>query len=197
VDTNTILSYTQYWNNEFIQNTKFIKRNSLEIVLEIGCFEGLTSNYIADNLLSKRGRLYCADPLEDRYLVENLDEHATFLNNSIDYMNGQYDRFIENTSQQTKIRLIRSKSDEAWAQLTGWQFDLIYIDGDHRPEQVYKDAVNALNHVKHHGFILFDDYLWKTENFAVRDGVDRFFKDHYRRIEELFCNSQLMIRRIG
>lgn len=189
------MSYTQDWNNEFIQNTKFIRRNSLDMVLEIGCFEGLTSNYICDNLLTKRGRLFCVDPLEDRYLVDNLDEHAEYLNNSIDYMKGQYDRFIENTRRQSQIRLVRCKSDDAWSQLNGWgQFDLIYIDGDHRPEQVYKDGCNALKVVKHHGFILFDDYEWKTEKFAVKDGVDRFFKDNYRKIEELWCGSQLLIQ---
>lgn len=186
------MSYTQQWSGEFIANTNFIARNSLGEVLEIGCFEGLVSNFIADNLLSKTGTLTCVDPLENRYLVKDLDEHAIFLNGSIDYMEGQYERFLENTGHQMNIILQRCTSDEA----TFGMYDLIYIDGDHRPEQVYRDAVRSLESVKVGGCILFDDYYWKTEKFAVRDGIDRFYKDYYRRVEELFCNSQLMLRRV-
>ena len=36
--------------------------------------------------------------------------------------------------------------------------DFAYIDGDHSPEQVYKDAINILPKMKSNSIILFDDY---------------------------------------
>jgi hypothetical protein len=36
--------------------------------------------------------------------------------------------------------------------------NFVYIDGDHSPEQVYKDAVNMLPKMKSNGIILFYDY---------------------------------------
>ena len=41
--------YTKKWNAAFIQSTNQI--NEKNLCLEIGCFEGLTSNYIVDNIL--------------------------------------------------------------------------------------------------------------------------------------------------
>ena len=47
------MEYTYDWNNEFKKNTSGI--NNLSLCLEIGCFEGLTSNYIIDNMLNENG----------------------------------------------------------------------------------------------------------------------------------------------
>ena len=65
------------WNSHFKKNTKNI--SNCNLCLEIGAFEGLTSNYIVDNLLSKEGKLICLDLLENQYLVDmfsSLDTNA-------------------------------------------------------------------------------------------------------------------------
>jgi hypothetical protein len=64
------MTYTREWNHEFVKNTKSINLNNQNLCLEIGSFEGLTSNYIVDNILSANGKLICVDPLTDNYLVE-------------------------------------------------------------------------------------------------------------------------------
>ena len=59
-------NYSQNWSKQFIKNTKILDLRNLSLVLEIGCFEGLTSNYIVEKLLDKKnGKLVCVDPLSD------------------------------------------------------------------------------------------------------------------------------------
>ena len=101
------MSYTRNWNQEFVNNTNQIKLKNQKLCLEIGSFEGLTSNYIVDNILSDDGKLICIDPLTDTYLVENLSENdIEHNNNGWKYFNGQYDRFIENTKNNLESKKI-------------------------------------------------------------------------------------------
>jgi hypothetical protein len=64
-------NYTEKWNGGFIKNTNIFVKN-IDLCLEIGCFEGMTSNYIVDNILTENGKLICVDPLTDIYLNDNL-----------------------------------------------------------------------------------------------------------------------------
>ena len=66
------MKYTHNWNSEFKSNTNNLGKFNL--CLEIGCFEGLTSNYICDRLLNHNGKLICVDPLTDNYLNTDLSE---------------------------------------------------------------------------------------------------------------------------
>lgn len=155
-------NFSENWNLEFIENTKGMK---FDFVLEIGCFEGLTSRYICDNLLNKGGRMICVDPLTDEYLPHHKD-NAMFV--------GQYDRFIRNTKGYP-IELIRKRSDEARAEMSDYRFNLIYVDGDHREEPVYHDANMAFFLCRVGGFILFDDY--DGYDAGTKRGIDRFVSE--------------------
>lgn len=197
--------YTHNWNQEFIENTNIIPKKSLDNVLEIGSFEGLTSNYIVDNLLTEAGKLFCIDPLTDVYLNNNLTEKDKENNQTIyKYFNNQYDRFISNTAKNTsKINLIRKLSIEAFPELLLNKknyFDLIYIDGDHRADAVYIDAINCFKLCKVDGYIIFDDYAWGNEIYkeqATRFGVDKFLNEYKDNISIILKNYQIMIKRIN
>lgn len=154
--------FTQNWNQEFIKNTKDIK---VDFALEIGCFEGLTSRYICDNLLNYGGRMICVDPLTDEYLPGHPDNEMFI---------GQYDRFTRNTKGYP-IELIRKKSNEVFNQLQDYRFGFIYVDGDHTEEAVYQDAYLAFNLCLPGGKILFDDYEGYREE--TTRGIDRFLKE--------------------
>lgn len=72
--------YSQNWSKPFIKNVQTLKLRNLSLVLEIGCFEGQTSNYIVTQILEKdRGKLICVDPLSDEYLGSNLLKKKTSL----------------------------------------------------------------------------------------------------------------------
>jgi hypothetical protein len=179
-----MVSFTQDWNSEFKKNTKGIK---VETALEIGCFEGLTTNYICDNLLIEGGRIVCVDPLTDEYLPGHKDNEM---------FKGQYERFIRNTAGRP-VQLIRKKSVDAHKELKDLRFGLIYIDGDHTEDGVYNDAVQYWNLLLDSprnagGYMLFDDYGQSEETAR---GIDRFLETQKGNFDLLVKDYQVLIRR--
>ena len=172
-------SFTQNWNSEFIKNTEGIKAN---LALEIGCFEGLTTRYICDNMLKEGGRIICIDPLTNEYLPDHPD-NSLFV--------GQYDRFIRNT-RGYPVELIRKRSHAAWREIKDYRFDFIYIDGDHSEQTVYDDGVNALILCQLYGWILFDDYEWREE---TRRGIDKFIANHQKYMQVIEKGYQVKIQK--
>lgn len=194
--------YTYKWNHDFIQNTKKFNLKNLDLCLEIGCFEGLTSNFICDTILNASGLLVCLDPLTDNYLNDNLTQDDMDKNQTdYAYFNNQYDRFSKNTQhQKDKIKLIRQISSLAFPTLLSEyarKFDLIYIDGDHRASAVYIDGVNSYLLTKPSGILIFDDYGWgkNYDNEATSYGIDKFIDEYSSHITVLGRESQVVIRK--
>ena len=177
--------YTQLWNGEFVKNTSFINRHSLLSVCEIGCFEGLTSNYIVDNLLANNGTLVCIDPLDTEYELDC--DNGLF--------RGQYDRFIENTEQnKERIELMREPSGTALPLLPDNYFDLIFIDGHHAKPECYIDGTEAFRICKVGGYILWDDYEWGAEK-PVKEAVGQVLQENtnYRLLLKL---NQVLVQKL-
>lgn len=199
------MNYTRNWNSEFILSTNGFK--NLDLCIEIGCFEGLTSNYIVDNLLEKKnGHLICIDPLSNNYLNSNLTENDVKNNQTIyNYFNNQYERFIENVNnniQSGKITLMRNNSENALEILleNGYsgKVDFIYIDGDHRASAVYNDGKLSFDLCKTNGFILFDDYTWGSQNDeqSTKNGIDKFLEDFLGKYEIIKKGYQILIKKL-
>lgn len=197
------MEITKDWNEQFILNT--IGIHGMNLCLEIGCFEGLTSNYIVDSMLSNEGKLICVDPLGDSYLTENLDEDDLYENqNDYSFFEGQYRRFMNNTEEKRKsgkiqlYREISSKFYENNIELYREKFDFIYIDGDHRPESVYLDAINCFEMCKSGGLILFDDYEWKKDatERSTKLGIDRFMNEFSDKCRIKKKNYQLLVEKL-
>lgn len=182
--------FTEDWNHEFRKNTLDMK---FDFALEIGCFEGLTTCYICDFLLNSGGRIICIDPLQDEYLTENIDQKAEEMNEDFKQFKGQYERFIRNTKEKP-VELKRMTSTEAFNEegFNEYNFDFIYIDGDHRQNAVYTDAVNAWEVLKQGGHILFDDYKWDSD---TKRGIDRFLRDFGGYFTIIIKSYQVMIRK--
>jgi FkbM family methyltransferase len=175
--------YTQLWNNEFKLNTVGLPKASL--ALEIGSFEGLTTNYICDNLLKEGGRIICVDPMEDYYLKEGSDDvtNQMFI--------GQYERFLNNTKDQP-VELQRMESKDVWPLLKDYRFDFVYVDGNHLEHAVYDDGSQAILLLKKGGYILFDDYEWREE---TKRGIDKFLDTFAAMIEVVSKNYQVLVRK--
>jgi FkbM family methyltransferase len=174
-------NFTQDWNSEFKKNTANIPK--FNFALEIGCFEGLTSNYICDNLLTDGGRMICVDPLTDEYLPWHKD-NAMFV--------GQYDRFIRNTHGKP-IELMRMPSREAYPILKDYRFQFIYIDGDHTEAEVFNDGVKCWEVLLEGGYMLFDDYGQSEE---TKRGIDRFLESQKGNFDLIEKSYQVLIQRI-
>lgn len=66
----------------------------------------------------------------------------------------------------TRPDIAKMTSDELFANKSR-QFDLIFIDGDHRMGQVLKDLRNSLRALKHGGYIVMHDCLPISEDEAA------------------------------
>jgi hypothetical protein len=200
------MNYTHHWNSEFIKNvTQLNLSKSINLGIEIGCFEGLTSNYIVDNLLTPSGKLICIDPLMDSYLNNNLShEHKTDNEIHWTYFKNQYERFISNTKSainSNKLELYRHLSSEIFPKLLNAysnKIDFIYVDGDHRAEYIYIDAINSFKLCKSGGIILFDDYGWKSSNPKenTKIGIDKFIYEYSNKCTVILKNYQLAVTKL-
>jgi predicted O-methyltransferase YrrM len=158
--------------------------------VEIGSFEGGGSIIIMDTLCkNKNSVLYCIDPFDDEYVKDN--EAMSFWNNAC---NGQYSRFKHNTANMPKIIEMRGYSDIMIPALEDDSIDFCYIDGDHSPEQVYKDITNMFRKMKNNSIVLFDDYLWEKNGIVTKKGIDRFLEENKGKYDLLLSNFQLAIR---
>lgn len=187
--------FTQNWNSEFIKNTQFLK-GKVNFALEIGCFEGLTTNYICDNLLGPEGRIICVDPLWDQYLEPDAMRAMGF--NPDDETNtmfkGQYGRFIRNTAGRP-VELVRNISRKVWKTTAfhHYRFDFIYLDGDHREDEVFNDGMEAFRCCLKQGHILFDDYGWREE---TKNGIERVLRKLDGLYELVLKDYQVMIKKV-
>lgn len=159
--------------------------------LEIGAFEGRGSLIIADMLCKHpESKLICVDPWNDEYVVgfqKFQDLNGLF--------KGQYGRFVENTAGNPKIQPIRGTSDDIVPTLPA-TIDFAYIDGDHSPEQVYKDGCMVFEKLVPGGRMVFDDYEWVHNGVRCRDGVDKFVNEYKDRIAVLFVAYQVAIQKL-
>lgn len=178
-------------------------RNSLQLLyqthptesmkcVEIGSYEGGGSVVIHDILCNHPNSiLYCIDPFDDIY-VKGKPEMSFW----DEPCKGQYGRFKTNTQHLSKIVELKGTSDVMIPTLEENSLDFAYIDGDHSPEQVYKDIVNVFPKMKKNSIVLFDDYLWEMNGIVTKPGVDKFLEEYKGSYELLFQNWQLALRKL-
>jgi FkbM family methyltransferase len=176
-----IQNHSQGWNKEFIINSSLI--GELDFVLEIGAFEGLTTKYIAENLLNEGGRIICVDPLENYYTKTDTEHTEMFKD--------QYQRFLRNT-YQLPVELKRKESSIALPELNAFRFDLVFVDGDHSKDAVYFDACWAFAICKIGGFIILDDYKWRD---YTQEGIDMFLSEFNGAYNLMVKDYQVLIEK--
>lgn len=160
--------------------------------VEIGCFEGKGSLLMASKLCAyPESRLYCIDPWDDVYIKTDERLSTPKINGMC---LGQYGRFISNTKSEARIIPLKGTSDERIPELPD-DLDFAYIDGDHTPEQVYKDAIHIFRKMKPGGIVLFDDYQFSVNGVITAEGIDRFLEEHACDLEILFKGVQVAVRK--
>ena len=120
--------------------------------LEIGCFEGMATVWLLENVLTGRGsRIDVIDTFtgSDEFDALGVDGDS-------------YERFIRNVepfSERVAVRV-----GESAAILRTFDavrtFDFIYVDGSHRAADVLTDAVLSWPLLKPGCLMVFDDYRW-------------------------------------
>lgn len=122
--------------------------------LEIGCFEGRTTLWLLENVLT--------DPSSKITVIDTFEGSVEFEPHGIDC--NFYERFIQNLGDYIgeKVRTCIGSSGRLFQSGVFWgeTFDFIYVDGSHAAADVLSDAVLSWPLLKSGGVMCFDDYLW-------------------------------------
>jgi len=143
-------------------------------LLEIGSFEGASSVYFADHLLSNpESRLTCVDPFD-------LGDKTTPLTGSTEYI------FLSNLDKckyKNQINFKRTISDEFFAG-QDQVFDFIYLDGSHELDAIRKDFHNSLNVLKPNGILWMDDY--GAKHVGIDKCIDQLYEENKTRLRIIY-----------
>jgi predicted O-methyltransferase YrrM len=151
----------------------FFKRYSPKVVIEVGCWMGLSTRHLA-SLLQEGGVVYAVD----HWLGSSEHQPGQVAwSPKLPYL---YDQFLSNVIHAGlthKIIPVRMNSLEASKALANTSPDLIYIDASHEYDAVYADIAAWYPLVKGHGIICGDDYL-DGEGLPIKRAVDQFAADN-------------------
>jgi len=158
--------------------------------LEIGCFEGRSTVWFLENILTAgTSSMTC---------VDNFKQSADHAHFNVD-VSGVEKRFWDNVSNWSH-RVTMAKGD-SWAVLRSLKgaFDFLYIDGSHLAADVLEDAVLAWRLVKPSGIIIFDDYLWNNMPSPLDNpgpGIDAFLSVYLGKYKLLHKGYQVVIEKL-
>lgn len=172
---------------------KFLSPLSLNSILEIGSFEGLSAVFFADNYLGHpNSTLTCVDPFTS--VADN--DHNTFLD-AQEYISLQEANFLYNISNcraPGRIRFCRSTSDRFFDANTS-QFTFIYMDGNHTPPQIVKDIHSCFQALSPGGILWMDDYLGSEG--TLKSSFDAGLKNYVDQLTVLHSVYQLAIKKLS
>jgi len=134
-----------------------------------------TSEVIKNGIIVEIGRcrggsliLMCkSSPSSVVYSIDISDEYNQMVKNHLEYLNIQESQYELLEGDSTDI-------SKTWDK----EIDLIFIDGDHSENAVFKDLSNWIPSVKKNGFVLMHDYFEKDNRKSqVRNAVESYNKE--------------------
>lgn len=174
------------WEYHFRSNEG---RDSIREVLEVGSFEGLSSCYILEAF--PHARLTCVDTWAGS------DEHR-----GVERMSAAEANFDANIKKNLERVIKHKETSRSYFGRTsdGGTYDLIYIDGSHRCEDVLFDGLCAYELLKVGGTLIFDDYLWDFYPDIQRNpanAINHFVKVMSPRMEVRMAYHQVILVKVG
>lgn len=156
--------------------------------LQIGAYTGDASDWLLSYILTDKSS-WLTDV--DTWCGSDEEPHKEF---DWTELEKYYD---DRMSEYPNICKIKGYSADFLQQAQSEYYDFIYIDGDHRAEEVYKDAEFAWRCLKNKGIMAFDDYLWThtsgDPNLAPAKGIDKFLKKYEGRYKIIVVDEQVWI----
>jgi hypothetical protein len=159
--------------------------------LEIGVADGGNAILVSKSYAKDpESRIYCVDPWIDydeypEYKGQQELGYKTFLSN------------IQKCTNTSKFIVNRGMSDVIVPTFADNFFDIIFVDGNHETEYVYRDGIMAFQKLKVGGYIVFDDYndIWKQ----TMAGIDKFIAQYKDNLDVIYDGQltfgQIIVRR--
>jgi predicted O-methyltransferase YrrM len=180
--------FSEYWFAHLVPiwTGLFARRGRINKVLEIGSYEGGSSVWILENLLTDGGELHCIDTWRggvEHQKDKMPDVEARFDRNVA--------KALAKTSEVTFFKhkgVSRLKLTELMAGGHLGSFDLVYVDGSHQSADVLCDLIGAFQLCKVGGLIICDDYLYGYDDnlrFSPKLAIDSFINCYNSKIKIL------------
>ena len=157
-------------------------------ILEIGSYEGMSTLFLLENF--RNSKINCVETFKGS------DEH-----DEIDFIDVKKNFLYNLSNYKERHDLFEGTSDSFFEKLNKGEksYDVIYIDGSHHANQVFKDGENSFNCIKVDGLIIFDDFL--REFYDERDqntigGALSFLEKYKDKIKLEFVHYQLFITKV-
>jgi predicted O-methyltransferase YrrM len=185
-----IYQYTQTWflNSELKQKIHhYLSPTEKHTILEIGCYEGLSSVYFADHFLNhSESTLQCVDP----YMKLENNDHKELLSNKEEE---NFDYNMKQCKYQEKITIDKITSDEFFEK-NQKTYTFIYIDGSHVCEQIYKDMTHSWNVLEKKGIMWMDDY-GGGDGIQIKQTMEKWLEENIGQYEIIHIGYQLAIQK--
>ncbi len=138
--------------------------------LEIGCYEGMSSVWILNNLC-----------LTGKDCLTSIDWYDGMNGPSWIELKNRAEKNITLTGKSRQHKLVTSRSDNALQTFPKGHFNFAYVDGDHSASTAFSDSVYIwTNLLEPGGIILWDDYFSadKEAREGVRTALKKFCKNY-------------------
>lgn len=189
---------------EWEERTAHLRGTELR-VLEIGVFEGCSTTWILDNLMSHpQSTMVAVDTFQGG--MEHQDQRDPGSDQAADpyqlsTLKGRFHDNVGKCKQVAKLRVMHMRSDDALIRLRqdGSRFDFIYIDASHVAIDVLHDAVLSWQMLEEGGTLVFDDYSWRgfiEDCYNPRIAIKAFVKCARPEVECAETESQLWVKRV-
>ena len=153
--------------------------------LEIGSFEGSSAIFFYNFLT--QSSITCVDTWKGS------DEFSF----DMAIVEKNFDKNIKELNDQT-ITKIKDNSENFFLN-NKENFDLIYIDGDHKGISVFNDLENSFKILNNGGIIICDDFLWSYYKLATNNpayGIGIFLKKYKKQIKIIYVSGIVAIKKI-
>lgn len=133
------------------------------------------------------------------WFLENVATHPSSRLTGIDIaISNVFLSNIKLSGGADRVTTIEGRSDTALRKLPMDSFDVIYIDGSHRGDDVLSDAVLSWALLRVGGLLIFDDYLWEMHypnELRPKIAIDTFLTLYRSKLEVVHRGAQLLLKR--
>lgn len=145
-------------------------------IVEIGVFGGWVSLHLAEVALKNNSEVYAVDVWE-KLEIGNGNEFPEHQLLAARYYMEQMRLNFENILDEleySNTTVICESSLTAFSQFEDKSIDLIFIDGEHDKDHLYKELILWYPKLKEGGFLYGDDYNWD----GLSDSIHRFAQEN-------------------
>lgn len=169
----TIKGWMSHTELEFLANNAKLAST----IVEFGCYLGRSTRALADNT---DGIVYAVDPWDGVYYKD--DGKPTPL-----FHKDNYIEFIHNLKDHITTGKVLVYKDYSYFFPLLIHADFVFIDGDHRYQQVYDDIMRGIYLLRYSPLELIAGHDYGHKDWpGVKDAVDEVFGPHVKVVDTIW-----------